>query len=726
MKRTLLFIIIANFALICSTNDDRVLKLKKTSEQLKVDGSIEELWNKADSTEHFFQLLPYFGDTPTKRTVAKLLTNEHSLYCLIICYDELKNIENNTGTQDQYTGDIVSLMLDTFNDKKTAYKFAVSASGLRSDCRLLDDARNRDYSWDGIWFASSKVYEWGYVVEMEIPYKSIQYEENVEYWSLDFDRWIPSSKEDLYWCVYDRNEGQRVSKFGKLVFDNFNPSVKGLNLEIYPMGLSKAKFIRQGVYQFSGDAGLDVMYNPSPMLKLQMTFNPDFAQIEADPFSFNISRYESYYNEKRPFFTEGNEIFQASGRENNSGFYRPLELFYSRRIGKLLPDGNEVPLIFGTKAFGRLNDWEYGGFVALSGEKDYSINNTNFNEPKAYFGSARIKKQILENSSIGLLFVGKQSKNDFNGVLDIDGAIRTSDLQFSYQVARSIKKNNDGDYAVSFGLRSFSEKWGTLVRGRYVGEKFDIRQVGYVPWQGTANLTALTGPVFYFDDGPIQNILLLLGFYLADEKVDMYTDHGIVLVYNMQFKNNWGFEIDLDYGNSRDMNKKFDSYNISYSVWSSISTKWNANINGGYFRTYNFARNYLANYSWIGSYIQWLPMNILSVGTSIDAYFEGNPKGEVEDVTINTRPFFSITPLNDLNIRVYIDNVFVKSTQHIEQVIAGLLFSYSFSPKSWIYFALNDNQNRSQQFDVNGNPLPLKMHTTSRASVLKVKYLYYF
>ena len=139
-------------------------------------------------------------------------------------------------------------------------------------------------------------------------------------------------------------------------------------------------------------------------LTFQLTANPDFAQIEADPFDFNISRYESYFNEKRPFFTEGNEIFNPAGRQRNSGFYRPLELFYSRRIGKKLPGGQQVPLHFGTKAFGRYNDWEYGGFVALTGETNYIDDGENLTERQAFFGSARIKKQILDNSSIGVLW----------------------------------------------------------------------------------------------------------------------------------------------------------------------------------------------------------------------------------------------------------------------------------------------------------------------------------
>ncbi len=107
-------------------------------------------------------------------------------------------------------------------------------------------------------------------------------------------------------------------------------------------------------------------------------------------------------------------------------------------------------------------------------------------------------------------------------------------------------------------------------------------------------------------------------------------------------------------------------------------------------------------------------------------YIEGNPEGKIQDITYNARPFFSLTPLNDLNIRMYADNVFVRSTRRIESVIIGFLFSYSFLPKSWIYLAVNEVHDRSDQFDPTGNLLPNTLHVTDRMSVLKVKYLYYF
>jgi len=720
------------FALIEASANE--LKLKYINTEIEVDGIIDSEWMMADSITSMFQLAPFHGKEPTFPTTIKILTSTNAIYVLMICIQPADKLKAQAGKLDDYTGDIVSFMIDTFGDKRTAYKFGVSASGVMTDSRMLDDGRNRDPKWDGIWFGDAAIYDWGYVVEMKIPYRSIQYDESLREWGLDFDRWIAYKNEDLYWNKYEENEGQRISKFGRLVFEDYHPTIKGLNLEIYPVGIAKASYLNNGNTISGGsklfdkpaaDAGLDVFYNPSTKLTYQLTVNPDFAQIEADPFDFNISRYESYFDERRPFFTEGNEIFMPSGRERNSGFYRPLELFYPRRIGKKLPDGNEVPLLFGTKAFGRINDWEYGGFLALTGEKEYELDDEKITEEKAYFGSARLKKQIFNNSSIGVLFAGKKTKDNIYGVIDIDGAFRGGDWQLAYQFARSFV-NNDGDYAASAGFRSFKDTWANFVRLRIVGNDFDVDQIGYVPWKGTTEFVGLTGPRWYFDEGTISAILIYFGPAIYYEHSDLYTDHSGVLGLNMQFRDNWGYEINIDYGKTKDQDKLFNSYGITLSSWYNFSTKWSGNLYGGYQRTYNFSRDYLAFYSWMGIFFSWNTFKFLELGTSYDMFIEGNPEGNIEDITFNARPYFSLTPVNNLNIRFYIDNVFVRSSDQLESLIAGLLFSYNFSPKSWIYLAFNEVQQRYEKFNLSMNSIIREMRTSNRDAVVKVKYLYYF
>ncbi len=699
-------------------NPDKVVVLRKADTTIAVDGIIEPVWNKADSTDGFFQATPYFGQKPSKKTVAKLLTTEDALYCLVICHDDSRNIEQKKGKLDDHGGDVVSLMLDTYSDERTAYKFAVTASGVRSDCRLLDDARNRDYSWDGIWFSQAKVYDWGYVVEMQIPYKSIQYDESLTTWGLDFDRWVALNREDLYWCPFEESEGQRVSRFGQLQFEDFRPTVQGLNLELYPVAISKAIYVDENTYDTDLDVGFNAFYNPSPKLTFLLTVNPDFAQIEADPFDFNISRYESYFSERRPFFTEGNEVFMPSGKLRTSGFYRPLELFYSRRIGKKLPDGQEVPLIMGSKAFGRFGDTEYGGFVAMTAETDYlDEDDIPRTESRAVFTSGRIKRQIFGNSSIGLLYVGKHTPDNTFGVFDIDGAFRTSSWQLAYQVASSFDRFSTG-YAAAAGFTMIGDSWLTFLRGNVIEENFDAEdQISFVPWKGTKEFTGLSGPRWYFEEGYIKSILIYAGPFLFYEKDDQFTDYGGLVGYNMQFRDNWGFEINLVGGEALDEEVHYDFYQATFSSWFNTSPKWDAKIYGQYSWSYNFSREFLAFYSNLGGSIQWQMLDEVRIGTSFNVYVEGNPNNNIEEVTYNTRPYVTWTPINDLDIRLYVDNVLLQTSGKIEQSIAGFLVAYNYSPKSWIYLAVNEIRERDD-FGM--------MRIADRVAVLKASYLYYF
>ena len=703
------------FAQVNDTN--RIFTVRKISAPIQVDGIIDPAWSLADSATNFFQLSPYYAKDPSRKTVAKLLTTDASLYCLMICYDDRSALQANTGTLDNTVGDAVSLLFDTFGDKHSAYRFTVGALGVRSDCRMVDDGRYRDYNWDGVWFAQTKVYDWGYVVEMEIPYRAIQYDEKLTVWGLDFNRWIPALNEDLYWCRYVQNEGQRISKFGTLQFENFHPSVKGLNLEIYPVGIAKATYLHDQSYKVTPDAGVDIFYNPSPSLTFQLTANPDFAQIEADPTSFNISRYETYFNERRPYFTQGNEIFMPAGKDRNSGFYSPLELFYSRRIGKKLPDGNDVPLLLGTKASGRIDDWEYGGFLAATGEKSYKDDTATVTEPRATFASARIKKQIFGNSSIGVLFVDKNTQQGDEGVIDIDGAFRASDWQLAYQLARSYQ-NSEGDYAASAGLRLMTQDIFLAVRTRYIGSDFDVNQVGYVPWIGTWQTTALCGPRWYFKEGYISEIITYAGPYLFNKKSEGYTDRSFILGWDMNFRTNWGYEVDFSTGYLRDEHVDYAQTELDLSMWFNVSPAWDANFYAGYVNHYyNFSRGYVAFYSWLGCSMNWRATSTVALGSSFESDIEGNPEGSVQENTLIARPYCSLTPVNDLNIRVYVDFLYTASDNRLQHVLGGFLFSYNFFPKSWIYLAINDMRQRNDAGD---------LAVTDRAAVLKVKYLYYF
>jgi hypothetical protein len=184
--------------------------------------------------------------------------------------------------------------------------------------------------------------------------------------------------------------------------------------------------------------------------------------------------------------------------------------------------------------------------------------------------------------------------------------------------------------------------------------------------------------------------------------------------------------VNFDAGKSKDLDIYYDSYGARFNTWFRTSPKWHFFLSGGYSKTYNFSKEYLGYLVYSRVRLEWKILDILDIGTRYNVYVEGFENGDIDDVTHNARPYFSLTPVNDLNISMYVDNVYQQSTGQSEQMLIGFFFAYNFLPKSWIYFAYNDFQDRSEEYDESGMLLPSRLHTTHRAGVLKVKYLYYF
>ena len=190
-------------------------------------------------------------------------------------------------------------------------------------------------------------------------------------------------------------------------------------------------------------------------------------------------------------------------------------------------------------------------------------------------------------------------------------------------------------------------------------------------------------------------------------------DGCLDLIWNL--RENWGYEINLSLAKSKDEGIDYTSYDATFSSWYRISPNGMEICYGGYSRTYNFSREYLAFYSWLVHILAGELSIFLELGTSFDMFIEGNPEGNIADITYNARPFISLKPVNDLNIRVYVDNVYSTESQRLESMIVGLLFSWNFLPKSWVYFAFNDFRDRSDRYDSMGN-LSTEQTTCNRQS----------
>lgn len=174
-----------------------------------------------------------------------------------------------------------------------------------------------------------------------------------------------------------------------------------------------------------------------------------------------------------------------------------FELFYSRRIDRRLPGGKEVPIRGGSKFTGKFGRFGVGAIGAVTGEIEYPGKDTTLVEPQSRFSVLRVQRQILENSSLGILYADKDAEDDFNRVVHIDGTIRTKTIQLSFQNARAQRKGTEGGYAAKIKFR-----WGTrsfYIYSYYgdIDKDFDVSQVGFAPWRGRRYYHLNGGPLFY-------------------------------------------------------------------------------------------------------------------------------------------------------------------------------------------------------------------------------------
>jgi hypothetical protein len=697
-------------------------RLNILNSKIDLDGIIENIWSSADSTSNFIQVDPDFGKAPTYKTTVKFFSNGKSLFFLFICEMPKDKIQIENTPRDNAAGDVIILYLDTFKDKTIAYRFEVNAAGQIADAIMTDDGRNKDYSWDGVWYSGSQVYDYGYVIEIEIPFKAIRYNKDVSEWGIDFERWVPVKVEDINWSRYKREEGLRISKFNTLT--NIKPEESGLAFEIYPVAMLRMEKEENKDSKLKPDAGLDLKWNPNPGLAVQLTANPDFAQIEADPYKVNLSKYEVYFNEKRPFFIEGSEIFKAAGKESNSGFYTPLEFFYSRRIGKKMMDGSEIPILGGGKVFGKIGDWDYGMLAAYTGDKHITFEGEEYDEENSTFAIARLKRKIFNNSSIGILYASKFSKDHNLSVLDLDGAYRTGDFQWAFQFARSFNTIYNG-YAFSSGVKYFTKDLFLAIRTKWIDSDFNVDEIGYVPWKGMGEFTTIFGPSWLFDTGPLKSLLLAPIFLSYYEKADNYTDVLGGAIINFNFRANWGMEFDLIAGKAKEKGIIFTQHSHSWNLWAS----WAQNYEFGYSIGANYEYNYNSDFlAWMGSINIWgsyVPFSALRLEAEGNSWIEYKPDGSLQEITYNIRPKMTYALSKDIHFRLFLDNTILRSTGKIEQVLIGGLLSYNFSPKSWLYLAYNDNYDR-EDYSRNNPTKDRNLRSLNKIIVFKVRYLYYF
>lgn len=310
--------------------------------KVKLDGLLDEaIWATAPVATGFTQRVPKDGGAPSQKTEARILYTDSEVFVGIMAYDSspdsiIASLFRRDGNE---SSDWVYVSFDSYNDKRTAFTFAVNPRGVQKDILYFDD-RGEDILWDAVWEAEAKMINGGWSVEMRIPLSQLRFSsnENVQSWGINFQRRIARHQEYNYWAPTSQSESGMVSRFGRL--NGIQNLDEPTRLEIIPYMssvLERAPANASNPYydenDFNGNIGGDVRYGLTSDLTLTATINPDFGQVEADPASINLSQFEQFFEERRPFFLEGSDIFRFGGTKNFNNFGNP-NTFYSRRIGR--------------------------------------------------------------------------------------------------------------------------------------------------------------------------------------------------------------------------------------------------------------------------------------------------------------------------------------------------------------------------------------------------------
>lgn len=431
-------------------------------EQITLDGVMNEaVWKRTVPAGDFIMQDPTLGGTPTEPTEVHFAFNNDHLYMGVIARDsEPDKLLGNTRKRDEFLSadDRFMWTMDTFLNQQTGYFFEMNPSGLMADALKGPAGNNRE--WDGVWNARVQRSEIGWVIEIDIPFRSLAFDPNAPAWGVNFQRTVRRKNEESIWTGHLRNQGlQRMSNAGLLVGLKDVTQGNGLEVKPYVSGF-KADYSNpnSGARDHDVDVGGEVAYNVTPSLRAVATYNTDFAETEVDNRQVNLTRFPLFFPEKRSFFLDGATFFD---------FYVPA--FFSRRIG-LDADGHPQRIIGGAKLTGQAGKFDVGTLYVRTGTED-GVDGTEDAVLGEDFLAVRLRRRILRQSYIGGIYTGRatrdQSAVPTRSTAGLDFRLATSTFRGNknleaagYIAANNLYDAKTGDN-VSFGARVFypNDRW---------------------------------------------------------------------------------------------------------------------------------------------------------------------------------------------------------------------------------------------------------------------------
>ena len=384
-----------------------------------IDGHVDEsVWDEAPILTGFTQFDPVEGVPATQRTEARVLITDDAILFSVKAYDDVpRGVRATLGDRDSYafSDDYVRFMMDTFDDRRRAYVIMVNPLGVQQDGLWVEGGGGRgrgrgfgppiDWNPDFVWESGGQIHDWGYSVEVKVPFKSLRFREiPVQDWGFQIERRIARNGYAESWAPVTENVANKMEQFGSLTgLRDLDP---GLFLEINPV----QTLSRQGTYDtdlgslrhrdVTGDFGVNLTYGLTSNLTLDGTYNPDFSQVEADAGQISVNeRFAIFFPEKRPFFLEGTEIFNL-----------PRQLVYTRSI---------VNPIGGAKLTGKIGSFNVGYLGAVDDVADSSELDGTANP---VVNLVRLRRDLGTSSNLGMVFTDRShDSRRYNRVAGVDG-----------------------------------------------------------------------------------------------------------------------------------------------------------------------------------------------------------------------------------------------------------------------------------------------------------------
>lgn len=443
---------------------------------IHLDGRLDEVaWTLAPAMTQFTQTAPHEGDPATERTEVRVLYDDDAVYVGAQMFDSVHGgVRGQLARRDAPTeADLFEVAFDSYHDHNTAFVFGVNPSGVKTDRAVGNDGYSADDGWDPVWAAATRIDSAGWVAELRIPLSQLRYSTaGTQVWGVNFRRRIHRKAETVVYAY------SRPSDHGYSSFFAHLTGLEGLQqsrrLELLPYATVRQERIdpdvsgnpfNDGSRDVAG-AGVDVKYGLTSSLTLDATINPDFGQVDADPAFVNLTAFEQFLQERRPFFVEGADIFRFSA--NN-------QLFYSRRIGRP-PQGAANPrdgfvdqpdhttIIGAGKLSGRVGRWSLGALEAVTGREYATVDSAG----------VRFRDDVEPLTN----YLVARGQRDWRGGSDRLGFVATSVNRRIDQAALEFLRQSAYVGGVDFGHRFAGNVYnlsGSLVTSRIAGDTVAVQ-----------------------------------------------------------------------------------------------------------------------------------------------------------------------------------------------------------------------------------------------------------